>query len=99
MPDSFATPWTVTCQASLSMGFPKQEYWSGLPFPSPSNRQEYVCIYGFPGGPVVKNLSTCNAGDTGDTDSVLWWGRSPGVGNGNQLHYSCLENPMDRGFL
>ena len=31
----FATPWTVACQASLSMGFSRQEYWSGLPFPSP----------------------------------------------------------------
>ena len=30
-----ATPWTVACQASLSMGFSRQEYWSGLPFPSP----------------------------------------------------------------
>ena len=30
----FATPWTVGFQASLSMGFPRQEYWSGLPFPS-----------------------------------------------------------------
>ena len=30
-----ATPWTIACQASLSMGFPRQEYWSGLPFPSP----------------------------------------------------------------
>ena len=29
-----ATPWTVAHQAPLSMGFPKQEYWSGLPFPS-----------------------------------------------------------------
>ena len=29
------TPWTVDCQASLSMGFPKQEYWSGLPLLSP----------------------------------------------------------------
>ena len=28
------TPWTVACQAPLSMGFPRQEYWSGLPFPS-----------------------------------------------------------------
>ena len=28
-------PWTVACQAPLSMGFPKLEYWSGLPFPSP----------------------------------------------------------------
>ena len=30
----FATPWTVACQVPLSMGFPKQEYWSELPFPS-----------------------------------------------------------------
>ena len=31
------TPWTVARQAPLSMGFPKQEYWSGLPFPSPGD--------------------------------------------------------------
>ena len=31
----FATPWTVTCQAPLSVGFSTQEYWSELPFPSP----------------------------------------------------------------
>ena len=31
----FATPWTAACQAPLSMGFPRQEYWRGLPFPSP----------------------------------------------------------------
>ena len=29
------TPWTVACQAPLSMGFSRQEYWSGLLFPSP----------------------------------------------------------------
>ena len=34
-PNSFATPWTVACQAPLSMGFPRKEYWSVLPFPSP----------------------------------------------------------------
>ena len=33
--DSFETPWTVAYQVSLSMGFSRQEYWSGLPFPSP----------------------------------------------------------------
>ena len=33
----FATPWTAACQASLSMGFSRQEYWSGLPFPSPGD--------------------------------------------------------------
>ena len=50
---------------------------------------------GFPGGPEVK-ASTCNAGDLG---SIPGSGRSPGEGNGNPLHYSCLENPMDGGDL
>ena len=34
---TLATPWTVACQAPLLMGFPRQDYWSGLPFPSPGN--------------------------------------------------------------
>ena len=34
MSNSFATPWTVALQAPLSMRFSRQEYWSGLPFPS-----------------------------------------------------------------
>ena len=33
----FVTPWTVAYQVSLSMGFSRQEYWSGLPFPSPGD--------------------------------------------------------------
>ena len=33
----FATPWTVAQQAPPSMGFSRQEYWSGLPFPSPGS--------------------------------------------------------------
>ena len=33
----FVTPWTVACQAPLSMGFPRQEYWSGLPCPPPGD--------------------------------------------------------------
>ena len=33
----FAAPWTITHQASLSMGVSRQEYWSGLPFPSPGD--------------------------------------------------------------
>ena len=35
--DSFSTPWTVAHQAPLSMGFPRQEYWSGLLFSSPGD--------------------------------------------------------------
>ena len=33
----FATPWAVAHQTPLSMGYPRQEYWSGLPFPPPGD--------------------------------------------------------------
>ena len=36
----FATPWTVARQAPLSMGFPRREYWGGLPFPSPRDHPD-----------------------------------------------------------
>ena len=45
-------PWTLACQAPLSMGFSRQEYWSGLPFPSPGessrprNQTQVSCIAG-----------------------------------------------------
>ena len=45
---------------------------------------------------VVKNLPA-NAGDTRAKGSIPGSGRSPGVGNGNPLQYSCLKNSMDRG--
>ena len=47
----------------------------------------------FSGGAVEKN-PPCNAGDSG---SILELGRPPGVGIGNPLWYSCLENSRDRG--
>ena len=47
----------------------------------------------FPGGSVVKNPPA----SVGDAGLIPGWGRSPGVGNGNPLQYSCLGNPMDRG--
>ena len=37
MSHSFATLWTIACQSPLSMGFSRQEYWSGLPFPPPGD--------------------------------------------------------------
>ena len=37
MSGSFVTPWTVACQTLSSMGFPRQEYWNGLPFLSPGD--------------------------------------------------------------
>ena len=45
---------------------------------------------------VVKN-PPASAGDLGDAGSISGSGRFPGVGNGNPLQYSFLENPMDRG--
>ena len=45
---------------------------------------------------MLKNLPA-NAGYAGDMGLNPGLGRSPGGGNGNQLQYSCLENPMDRG--
>ena len=45
---------------------------------------------------MVMNLPD-NARDAGDLVSIPVLGRSPGEGNGNPLHYSCLENSMDSG--
>ena len=48
-----ATPWTAAYQAPLSMGFSRQEYWSGVPLPSPS----YILLQ-FKGCPLVTQIST-----------------------------------------
>ena len=55
----FVTPWSVAHQAPLSMGFPTQESWSGLPFPSPGNLP----------GPRIKPLSTALANRCFTTES------------------------------
>ena len=39
------TPWTVGCQAPLSMGFSRQEYWSGSPFPSPGDQTQGLNVH------------------------------------------------------
>ena len=100
----FVTPQTVAHQAPLSMGLSRQEYCSGLPFPSPGDRlnpgtelvsltspalQPFTVLLAL----VVKN-SPANAGDVG---SIPGLGRPPGEGNGNPLQYSCLKSPTDRG--
>ena len=60
---------------------------------TPQQQQQKIA---FPDGTAVKNPSA-NTGDSGDTGMIPGLGRSPGVGNGNRLWYSCLENFMDRG--
>ena len=78
-----ATQWIAAHQAPPFMGFSRQEYWSGVPLPSPI----YMCIYthththiymGFPGDSDGKK-SACNVGGLG---SVPVLGRSPGEGDG-----------------
>ena len=52
-----ATPWPVACQAPLLVGFSRQEYWSGLPFPPPGEHKllsETPCLKHSPGS-VIKN--------------------------------------------
>ena len=51
---------------------------------------------GFPGGTVVKKICLPMQ-EAGDVGLIPGLGRSPGVGIGNPLQYSCLENSMDRG--
>ena len=86
MSDS-ATPWTVACQAPLSMGFSGQEYWSGLLFPSPVDLPNPGIKPGSPalqvdslptelGGKIVEELSFSS--DDG----------------GNVKRYNTLENSL-----
>ena len=56
----------------------------------PVNAGDAGSIPGLRNSPVV-------AGDTGDSSSIPRWGRSPRMGDGNPLQYSCLEDPRDRG--
>ena len=86
-----ATPWTAAYQAPPSMGFSRQEYWSGVPLPSLILRLPTPVFLGFPGGSAGKE-SACNVEDLGLIPGL---GRSPGEGKGCSLQYSGLENSMD----
>ena len=71
----FATPWTIACQTPLSMGFSRQEYWSGLPFPSP----------GDPPDPGVKPGSPSLQADSLPSESLgnSFWGSNYGYMKSN----------------
>ena len=103
----FAALWTEAHQAPLSVGFPRQEYWSGSPCPPPEDLPS-------PGIEPTCLTSPALAGGFFTTESpgrtlkVYSWmlkivftlcliSASPGEENGNPLPYSCLENPMDGG--
>ena len=58
----------------------------------------FAFLYSFTRASQVVKNPPARAGGAGDLGSVPGLGRSPGEGNGNLLHYSCLENPMDRAW-
>ena len=75
----FETPWTVALQAPLSMGFPRQEHWSGLPFPSSGDCPN-------PGIKPTSSALCCRQilycwprqrFNPGDTSSIPWSGTIP----------------------
>ena len=68
MSDSLRPPWTVAHQAPLSMGFSRQECWSGLPFPSPGDLPN-------PGIEPTSPMSLALAGEFFTTGWAYHWGR------------------------
>ena len=72
----------------------KRNLWDGIRIGGRGKESVLAIGSGFPGGSVVKNPHA-NAEDTGDVGSIPGLGRTPGVGNGNPLQYSCLRNPIE----
>ena len=113
---------SLVCQAPLSMGFSRQDYWGGLPVPSPGDLSSWPRdqtlvshiaikfsttwatrdIVVFTKHTLLASLMACgeeSACKNRRHGLDLWVQKVPGEGNGNLFHYSCLENPMDRGAL
>ena len=84
MGHGFVTPWTVAHQAPLSMGFSRQKYWTGLPFPSPGDLN----------GPGTKPVSPALASGFFSTEPL---GETSWGNQFSSIAQSCLTlcNPMD----
>ena len=105
---TLATPWTVACLALLSVGFSRQEYWSGLPFSYPPSEGKQTENHNH------RKLTNLITWTTALSNSVKLWVMpyratqeghvmvessdkvwSTGEGNGKALQYSCFEKPMN----
>ena len=104
----FAIPWTVACQAPLSMDFPRLDYWSSLSFPTPGDLPNSGIEPESPVSPTLAGrfFTTEAPGKppdiyraVGDLGLIPGLGRFPGGGHGNPLQYSCLENPHEQKSL
>ena len=70
----FVTPWTVACQAPLSMGFTREKYWSRLPFPSSGDLPDPGIEHTSPGSPALQADSwpTEPPGIKGQLQLTIW---------------------------
>ena len=85
----FATPWTVARQAPLSMGFSRQEPWSGLPFPSPGDLPD----------PGIELLSTVSPALQADSSPTELQGKpKPRQCVEKQRRYSADKGPYSKGY-
>ena len=86
-----ATPWTVARQAPLSMGFSRQGYWSGFPFPSPGSLLS--AIIPTPPPPGVLSVATgwrpCSRNGTSVSRLLELFSESAALGHAHYLHCEC----------
>ena len=85
MSNSFATCWTVARQASLSMGFPREEYWGGLLFPAPGDLPK----------PGIKPVSPGWQADSLPMSQILPHQGSPGALVNHKQVAQVLRPPSD----
>ena len=82
----FDTPWTVAHQAPLSMGFSRQEYWSGLPFPSPGDLPDPGIEPGSPSLEADALTSEPPGKPIVMTGAVKWWDHCSGSVVATEVH-------------
>ena len=104
--DSLQTPWTVAYQGPLPMGFSRQEYWNGLPFPSQGDLPDSGIK---PSSPTLQADALPSEPPGSGKESTYkcrrhkkhkfnpWVRKIPWRRNSSTLQYSCLGNTMDRG--
>ena len=80
----FATPWTIAQQAPLSMGFSRQEYWSGLSFPPPGDLPN----------PRIKTVSSVAPALQADSLPMSHWGSPKTLGVILNYSFSSLPSPI-----
>ena len=96
----FATPWTVTHQALLSVGFPRQKYWTGLPCPPPGDLPDLGIESSSPASPDLEDgfFTTEPLGKSGllsayyqqNLRHILWWCISVTL-QGTSLRSHCIR--------